>query len=86
MKRAYDSPFQSLLGTDEFFTALKSELPPVFSRETASKCMGGILTPKAMSNADASGTGPAVRVRIGKKVGYERDSFIRWLKTKFRAS
>lgn len=37
-----------------------------------------------MSNADALGTGPAVKVRIGNKIGYERDSFIRWLRGKMK--
>ena len=30
------------------------------------------------------GTGPAVKVKIGKKIGYERDSFIRWLRGKMK--
>lgn len=63
---------------------IEKQLPPVFDRHTASKILGGILTPKTLSNADTSGTGPSVKVKIGKKIAYERDSFIEWLKNKVR--
>ena len=47
------------------------------TREFASEKIGRIFSAKSMSNADALGTGPTVKVKIGKKIGYERDSFIR---------
>ena len=28
--------------------------------------------------------GPAVKVKIGKKIGYERDSFLQWLRGKMK--
>ena len=46
--------------------------------------IGRIFSAKSMSNVDALGTGPAVKVKIGKKIGYERDSFIRWLRGKMK--
>lgn len=78
--RPYRTPISNLYGTDRFFDALEKELPPVFTRDVASRCMGGLLSPKSMSNADAMGIGPSVRVRIGKKVAYERASFMTWLR------
>lgn len=63
---------------------IEKQLPPVFDRHTASKILGGILSPKTLSNSDATGTGPSIKVKIGKKIAYERDSFIEWLKTKIR--
>ncbi len=83
--RPYRTHIANLYGTDRFFDALEKELPPVFTRDVASKCMGGLLTPKTMSNADALGTGPSVRVRLGKKIAYERASFMHWLRQRLSA-
>lgn len=83
--RPYRSHIANLYGTDRFFDALEKELPPVFTRDAASKCMGGLLSAKTMSNADAMGMGPSVRVRVGKKVAYERTSFMTWLRQKLSA-
>ena len=63
---------------------MRKELTPVFTIEFASEKIGRIFSAKSMSKADALGTGPAVKVRIGKKIGYERDSFIRWLRGKMK--
>ena len=73
-----------MLGDEVFFDQLRKELPPVFTREFASEKIGRIFSAKSMSNADALGTGPTVKVKIGKKIGYERDSFIRWLRGKMK--
>lgn len=83
--RPYRTHIANLYGTDRFFDALEKELPPVFTRDAASKCMGGLLSAKTMSNADAMGMGPSVRVRVGKKVAYERTSFMTWLRQKLSA-
>ena len=64
---------------ESFFRTLERNLPGVFSREEASRQMGGILRAKTLSNLDAAGRGPS-RIRIGKKVCYERRSFLQWLK------
>ena len=61
-----------MLYDELFFERLREELPPVFTREFASQKMGCLYTAKSLSNADSSGTGPSVKVKIGKKVGYER--------------
>ena len=64
-----------MFGNEVFFEQLRKELPPVFTREFASEKIGRIFSAKSLSNADALGTGPAVKVRIGKKIGYERILF-----------
>lgn len=69
---------------ETFFTAIEQQLPMVFDRATASKCTEGILSPKILSNADAAGTGPTVKMKVGKKIVYERTAFINWLKTKIK--
>ena len=80
----YNKRRMSMFGDEIFFDQLRKELPPVFTREFASEKIGRIFSAKSMSNADALGTGPAVKVRIGKKIGYERDSFLQWLRGKIK--
>jgi len=63
-----------------FFDQLKSSLPPVFSREEAAQHLGGILRANTLRNIDLRGEGPSIKVRIGKKVAYERDDFVAWLR------
>lgn len=62
-----------------FFRSLERNLPAVFCREEAARQMGGILRAKTLANLDAAGRGPT-KVRIGKKIGYEKHSFLRWLR------
>lgn len=64
---------------DDLFDELRNQLPPIFTRETASKMIGGIFSPKTLSNRDAAGKGPSNKVYIGKKVAYRKEAFIQWL-------
>lgn len=73
-----------LPGSDDFFKCLRESLPPVFSRETASKMIGGIFSPRTLSNLDAEGKGPRQKRHIGKKVAYAREDFLDWLEGQFR--
>lgn len=72
------------INSQPFFNAIAKELPPVFTRQTASKTIGNLMSPKTFSNLDALGQGPPVRVHLGSRIGYERESFIEWLKTRTR--
>ena len=72
------------IGSRQFFAALEKNLPPVFTRKTASEAIGGLISPKTMSNDDTLGRGPSGKVRVGNKVGYEKASFLLWLKNKIR--
>lgn len=64
---------------DDFLDELRKRLPPIFTRETASQMIGGIFSPRTLSNFDAAGTGPRNKRHIGKKVAYGREDFLRWL-------
>ena len=77
--------FNMGIGSRQFFNAIENELPPVFSRQTASQAVGGLISPKTLSNLDALNQGPPVKVQLGSRVGYERESFIEWLKTRIRS-
>jgi hypothetical protein len=72
------------IASPEFYNAIETALPPVFTRQTASHVMGGLISAKTLSNLDALGQGPPVKAKIGHKVAYERESFMQWLKQRFR--
>lgn len=76
--------FNKGIGSNQFFKALESELPPVFNRKTASQAIGGLMSPKTMANLDALNQGPP-KVQLGAKVGYERESFLTWLKQRLKS-
>lgn len=68
----------------EFLESLEQRLPAVFDRATASKCLGCTLSPKTLSNADAQGNGPKIKMKLGKKIVYERTAFLEWLRSRLR--
>lgn len=74
--------YTSWTDKSSFFIALAKVLPPVFTRETASQSMGGIFSAKTLSNLDANNAGPRIKIKIGKKVAYEKNDFIMWLRNK----
>lgn len=63
---------------------LRNELPPTFTRQFVCEKLGGILTPKTLANLDSLCEGPASRIRIGKKIGYERDDFLTWFEKRIK--
>ena len=65
---------------ESIFAKIGQSLPPVFTRDVAVKSLGGLIQAKTLSNIDNRGEGPMSKVRIGKKVLYEREDFIDWLK------
>lgn len=58
---------------------LQSDLPAVVVRREVLRLTGGLISPRALANLDSAGLGPKGRVRIGRLVGYERESFVSWL-------
>lgn len=64
--------------TEKAIEDLRNSLPPLFTRETACKMTGGIFSPRTLSNFDAAGNGPKHKVRMGRRVVYEKEDFIAW--------
>jgi hypothetical protein len=60
-------------------SVLERELPAIIFRDKTSSLVPGV-NPRTLANMDANGEGPVGRFRIGRKVVYNRDSFISWLK------
>ena len=63
---------------------IRQSLPLVFTRDVASSKLGGLLGAKTLANIDNRGEGPDKKIRMGKKVLYERDDFIDWLKRYYK--
>ncbi|MFV0348198.1 MAG: hypothetical protein ACK5JO_06385 [Halodesulfovibrio sp.] len=75
---------QHEINSSAFYKAIEAALPPVFTRKTASQAIGGLISPKTFSNLNALGQGPSVAGKLGSKVAYERDSFMKWLRQRLR--
>ena len=61
-----------------FADKLHAALPPFFPRRVVEEVLGGCLSVGTLANLDSKGDGPP-RHRMGKKVLYERDSFVQWI-------
>jgi hypothetical protein len=81
----YNSHTAHDIKNQKFFNELSQTLPPIFSRHVASQAIGGLISEKTMSNEDSLGCGPSVRMTIGNRVAYERDSFLEWLRKKIKS-
>lgn len=63
------------------FDSIEAQLPPIFTRKEAARCLGGLLCASTLRNIDHRGEGPKVKERIGNKVLYDKNSFMEWLRT-----
>ena len=71
-------PQRSLFISSVFIEALRQTLPATFSRQVAADAIKGIYSAGRLATLDSKGEGPG-GVRIGRCVGYERETFLRWL-------
>ena len=58
---------------------LRNELPPIFARSEVTRLTGGAVHHRTCANRDCDGTGVKGRYKVGKKVIYDRESFLDWL-------
>jgi hypothetical protein len=63
---------------EQVFAILREKLPPIFTRKHVEKLTGGLLTAVNLGKYDVLGRGPKA-FKIGRLVGYEKDSFLEWL-------
>lgn len=69
------------------FSKLAEKWPsPIVYRGQVERFTGGFITPRYLSNLDSQGKGPKNRIRIGWKVGYDVQEFIKWLESKAQIS
>ncbi len=70
------------LDKEYLYHTLGKNLPPFFTRREIVKYLGGLFSAKTLSNIDSANNG-APKQLMGKKVVYEKDSFIQWLRNYF---
>ena len=63
------------------FSELAKTLPPLIPRSGVSKLLPDLVSPKYLANLNALGEGPEY-IKIGRKVVYPREAFIKWLETR----
>lgn len=63
------------------FEHLRKNLPPIISRDHVSEILGGVISAKTLANLDSEGKGPK-RIRVGRKVIYLTDDFLKWLENR----
>lgn len=68
---------------DAILEGLERTLPPTWPRAKTPALIGGIYAAQTFANADSQGTGPA-RAVVGRKVIYEKTSFLAWLGARLR--
>lgn len=64
---------------EKFVEALEQVLPPVFPRHRLTELSGGLINARTITNRMSLGSGPP-GVRVGKTVGFSRESFMKWLR------
>jgi hypothetical protein len=64
----------------QVFEEMKNRWPStVVRRQLIGQFTGGMIGARHLANMDSQGRGPAVRVKVGKNVGYPVDALIQWL-------
>ena len=61
------------------FEKMRSEMPSFIFRD---KVGAFGLNPRTMANLDSKGLGPKGRFRIGRKIVYDREALLEWLKNR----
>lgn len=51
----------------------------IITRSEVARFTGGVLTGKYLANLDYQGRGPSGRMRIGRKIVYPINEFVKWL-------
>ena len=55
---------------------------PIVARVQVEAFTGGAISEKYLANLDSQGLGPEGRFRIGRKVVYPTDKFVKWLESR----
>lgn len=70
------------LNKNTILERLSQELPSVFGKAVP-QLLPGVYKYQTLCNLESEGAGPP-SMKIGKKICYKRDSFLRWLGDRFR--
>ena len=69
---------------DNAIENLRKVLPPLITRKSVERHLGGLISARTLANLDSTGKGPYGRVRLGRNVGYSKDEFLSWLADRLR--
>ena len=72
------------MDTKHLVDELRKTLPPVLYRSHPKFQEWTGLHPRTLANLDSLGRGPAGKVTLGRRVGYERESLLAWLEARIR--
>lgn len=61
---------------------LRDSLPPIIPRTRVGELTGGAIAAQTLANLDSQGKGPAGAFLLGRKLCYERESFLAWLEAR----
>lgn len=64
----------------EVLAALDQCLPEVFSRRIVSNVMSNLISTTVLANLDSMGRGPRMKFNAGRRVAYENQSLLQWLR------
>lgn len=65
---------------ETLFQGLAAKWPStVVARTEVENFTGGLMSEKYQANLDSQGKGPEGRIRIGRKIAYPVNNYIRWL-------
>lgn len=68
---------------ETIFQSMLERWPSSFvARTEISHFTGGIISDRYLANLDSQGTGPAGRIRIGRKIAYPVNELVRWLEAR----
>ncbi|MHB8111693.1 MAG: hypothetical protein ACYDHW_16845 [Syntrophorhabdaceae bacterium] len=65
----------------DFWVKMAERWPSaIVARTEVSKFTGGLISVKYQANLDSKGLGPAMWVRIGRKIAYPVSEYVDWLR------
>jgi hypothetical protein len=64
------------------FKEIFQNCPNLIWRLEVPKIFGKLINGKTMANLDSLGKGPDGRIRIGRKIAYEKTKLIKWLESR----
>ncbi|MGB5217570.1 MAG: hypothetical protein WBN66_04650 [Smithella sp.] len=71
---------------ESIFTEMAAKWPSaIVARTEAEKFTGGLIGERYLANLDSQGKGCPKRIRIGRKIAYPINEFIKWLENRSEA-
>jgi hypothetical protein len=59
---------------------MEKNLKQIVTRRDLSEALGGLVAYRTWANRDSLGTGPEVKIKIGRTVGYPKQAVMDWLR------